>query len=336
VRQLFYLVAVAIAGGSMLVACSSGPGSSDSSLGPTLPVAAPAVSPPTTVTPAGTVLPVRGNATAVVVDVVSRTLAVAIDQPASVLLLSLDDLSAPPRSVPLPGAAAHLTLAAPRGPLLVAVPTANQVIQVSLPDGAMRATSVMGGPTSAASVGDELLVALPARQAIAVVEGDQVRRTITGPVDPDQVLAVGTQAVALDERQSAVFDIDPVSGSVGAGLRAGDGATNAVVDSYGRVLTVDTRTGELLLFSTNPVLMRQLFPVSGVPFGIAFDPHRNLAWVTLTGFNQVVGFDVAGGEPVEKYRLPTIRQPDSVAVDPDSGRVFVASAAGGGVQVIQP
>jgi len=40
----------------------------------------------------------------------------------------------------------------------------------------------------------------------------------------------------------------------------------------------------------------------------------------------VIGYQLAGGQPVEKYRLPTVRQPNSVAVDPDSGRVFVASA----------
>lgn len=336
-RQLVRLVAVAVAGGSMLVACSSAQPSTDaSSVGPTVPAAVPAVAPPTSVTPAGMVWPLPGNATAVVVDTTSRTLAVAIDKPASVLLFSLDDMAAPARSVSLPGAAAHLSLAAPGGPLLVPVPSVNAVVRVALPDGANSAVSVPGGPTSAAMVGDELLVALPSRQAIAVVDGDQVRRTITGAVMPDQVLGVGTRAVALDKEQSALFDVDPASGSLGAGLRAGDGATNAVVDSYGRVLTVDTRTGELLLFSANPLLMRQRYPVDGVPFGIAFDPHRDLAWVTLTASNLVIGYDVAGGEPVEKYRLPTIRQPDSVAVDPDSGRVFVLSATGGGIQVIRP
>ena len=45
---------------------------------------------------------------------------------------------------------------------------------------------------------------------------------------------------------------------------------------------------------------------------------------------------MAGEEPVERYRFPTVVQPDSVAVDPVSGRVVVASGTGGGVQVVQP
>jgi hypothetical protein len=58
--------------------------------------------------------------------------------------------------------------------------------------------------------------------------------------------------------------------------------------------------------------------------------------VTLTERNEVVGYDVRGGEPVEKYRFPTVRQPNSVTVDEQSGRVVVGSAAGEGTQVITP
>jgi DNA-binding beta-propeller fold protein YncE len=102
------------------------------------------------------------------------------------------------------------------------------------------------------------------------------------------------------------------------------------------VLVTDTRGGELLAFSAGPLLMRQRYPVPGVPYALAYDSRRDLVWVTLTERNEVVGYYVAGGEPVERYRFPTVRQPNAVAVDPESGRVFVASADGGGVQVVQP
>jgi len=59
-------------------------------------------------------------------------------------------------------------------------------------------------------------------------------------------------------------------------------------------------------------------------------------WVTLTGRDEVVGLGVAGGEPVIVHRLPTVHQPDAVAVDPVSGRVFIVSASGAGLQVIDP
>ena len=141
--------------------------------------------------------------------------------------------------------------------------------------------------------------------------------------------------LALDS-VDITFDLDPAAGTIGAGLRAGDGATNAVTDKYGRVLVTDSRGGELLVYKPDTLVELQRYPVPGAPYGITYDPAHDLAWVTLTATNQVVGYDIAGGEPVERHRLNTVRQPDSVAVDPNTGRVLVASADGGGVQVITP
>jgi DNA-binding beta-propeller fold protein YncE len=130
--------------------------------------------------------------------------------------------------------------------------------------------------------------------------------------------------------------VDVAGGKINEGLRAGDGAANAVADSYGRILVTDARAGALIAFSASPLIMRQRYPVPGGAYGIAYDAKRSLAWVTLTERNEVVGFDVRGGEPVEKYRFPTVRQPDSVGVDETSGRVVIGSAVGEGTQVIQP
>ena len=56
----------------------------------------------------------------------------------------------------------------------------------------------------------------------------------------------------------------------------------------------DTRGGALLAFSLDPLLLRQNYPVPGAPYAIAYDRERDLAWVTLTETNEVVGYDVAG------------------------------------------
>jgi DNA-binding beta-propeller fold protein YncE len=322
----------------MLAGCSSSSSSADDDLQVTanLVAAAPAVSPVLSdATLPGTVLP-SPAAGAVALDQSTRTLAVAITKPPELRLYSLDDLTAAPRTVPLPGAVTDLTVAKPGGPLLAPVSSANQVIEVALPTGTTTVVPVPDGPTSATLIGNQLLVAQEAHKSLVLLQGDKIVKTITGDVSPQQVVAIGNKAVILDRFRSAVFDVDPQGGTMGAGLRAGDGATNEVTDNYGDVLVTDTRTGELLLFSANPVLMRQRYPVAGSPYGIAYDPKRDLAWVTCTQLNEVVGYDVTGGEPVEKYRISTVRQPNSVAVDPESGRVIVASADGGGVQVMQP
>ncbi|HWC82661.1 MAG TPA: hypothetical protein VG756_22140 [Pseudonocardiaceae bacterium] len=336
-RHFVGLVALVLVSATALAGCSSSKSQTDLQVAPNLVAATAASSPPPAVTPAGDVIPLPGNASAIVTDIRSDTLAVAIAKPAEVLLFPLANPHATARVVALPGPVDGLSLAAPGGPLLAAVPTANQVLRITLPAGAVSSVPVPGGPTSAAQLDGQLLVAVPARKAVDVFTGATLARTITGDVTPQQVVVSDGKAVLLDQLQSAVFDIElSGKGSVGTGLRAGDGATNAVADNFGRVLVTDTRTGELLAFSAGPVLMRQRYPVAGSPYGIAYDGNRDLAWVSVTKLNQVVGFAMVGGTPVQKYTLPTVRQPDSVAVDPTSGRVFVASADGGGVQVIQP
>jgi hypothetical protein len=337
-RQIAGMIAVVVTGATMLAGCSSSSSSADDDLQVTanLVAAAPAVSPALTdATLPGTVLP-SPAAGSVAVDNQTRTLAVAVAHPPELELYSLDNLAAAPRTVPLPGAVTDLTDAKAGGPLLAPATSANQVIEVALPTGTTTVVPVPNGPTSATVIGKQLLVAQAAHKPLVLLTGDTITKTITADVTPQQVVTVGQKAVVLDRFRSAVFDVDPQGGTVGAGLRAGDGATNEVTDNYGDVLVTDTRTGELLLFSADPVLMRQRYPVPGSPYGIAYDPKRDLAWVTCTGLNEVVGYDVTGGEPVEKYRISTVRQPNSVAVDPANGRVIVASADGGGIQVIQP
>lgn len=338
-RQFAGMMAVVVTGTALLAGCSSsGSSSADDDLQVTanLVAAAPAASPAlSNAALPGTVLPAPA-AGSVTVDDQTHTLAVAITQPPELQLYNLTNLTAAPTTIPLPGAVTNLTDAKPGGPLLAPVTSANQVIEVAIPSGTTTVVPVPDGPTSATMIGNQLLVAQSAHKSLTLYTGATPTRTITGDVSPEQVVAVGKKAVLLDRYRSAVFDVDPQGGTVGAGLRAGDGATNEVTDKYGDVLVTDTRTGELLLFSADPVLMRQRYPVPGSPYGIAYDPNRNLAWVTCTQLNEVVGYDVTGGEPVEKYRISTVRQANSVAVDPETGRVIVASADGGGIQVIQP
>ncbi|HET9139456.1 hypothetical protein [Actinophytocola sp.] len=330
------MVATLVVGSAALaVGCSADSEPRDELMLTDSPVAAaPAISPPAAATPAGTVLAAAGTPTAMTVDTGNRLLAVAVDTPA-VLLYDLAAPTAAPRSVPLPGPAEDLRLAAPGGPLLATA--AGQLVRIALPAGASTSTAVGGAPVSATPFDDDTLVAVRDRREVAVVGADAVRRVITGSMfSADRVLSTGDHAVVLDRLRNAVFELDVPGGAVRAGLRAGEGSTNATTDRYGRVLVVDTRGGALLAFSVDPLLLRQRYPVAGAPFGIAYDPTRDLAWVTLTAKNEVVGYQMAGGEPRERHRFPTVGQPNSVTVDPGDGRVFVASASGEGIQVITP
>jgi hypothetical protein len=59
-------------------------------------------------------------------------------------------------------------------------------------------------------------------------------------------------------------------------------------------------------------------------------------WVTLTARNEVVGLDLGVDPPAFAARLPTVRQPNTVAVDSATGRLFVTGTDEGVLQIIDP
>jgi sugar lactone lactonase YvrE len=325
--------ATAVAAACLLLAgCSSS--SDGSSLEVRVP-ATPAAAPAATAVPAGVVTPVGAALHAVVLDPSTRVLAAVADSPVRLLLLNADALDAPPRTVALPAPPAQLSLSAPGGPLLVAVPGA--LLRVDQRTGAVATTTVDADVRSAVQLSDGRIAVGTATGAVLVLGTDgAVTQRITGLAETDVLADTPHGLVALDRKQTAVRAVDLSKGTLGESLRAGEGATNAVTDRFGRVLVTDTAGGELLEFSAGPLLLRQRYPVPGAPYALAYDPKTDIAWVTLTDRNQVVGYDVAGGEPVERYRFDTVAQPDAVAVDAVSGAVLVASAAGVGVQRIKP
>jgi hypothetical protein len=148
----------------------------------------------------------------------------------------------------------------------------------------------------------------------------------------DSLAAQGNTVAALDRAQTSVITIG-VDGKVGQELRAGQGATSMAADPAGRLLVADTRGGQLLVFSVDPLILRQAYPVSQSPYGLA--GSRGLIWVSQTAANMVVGYDLSTGIPVEKVRYPTVRQPNLLAFDDASGTLYVVSGSGQGVQVIE-
>jgi len=323
-RKVAVLLMVCAAVGA---GCSSGE-PSDELMVTDHPVAAvAAVSPPATTTPKGTVTPLPDAVTAMALEPRTRTLAVATKD--TIHLYDVADTPTPTKTVEL--TAESLTV--DDGEFLVA--GANKLTRLT-PDGTTSpATEFRGHPVSATTYDGRTLVALKDERAVAVVKDYRVQRRITGDLmSADQVLSTGKNAVVLDRLRNAVFELDVPGAGVKQGLRAGQGATNAVTDRFGRVLVTDTRGGALLAFSVDPLLLRQNYPVPGAPYAIAYDRERDIAWVTLTKTNEVVGYEVAGEQPKEKYRFPTVSQPNTVAVDPSSGRVIVASGTGDGIQVI--
>ena len=114
-------------------------------------------------------------------------------------------------------------------------------------------------------------------------------------------------------------------------IDVGIGPTH-VVARGARLFVVDTRGNGLIEVSTDPLRVHRRTHLEGSPYAIAFDPVRKRFWVTLTATNRVA--ELTDRRVLRSF--PTVRQPNSVAVDPLTGRVLVAGRKDGTVQLLDP
>lgn len=299
------------------------------------PAAEPASSPPLERPPAGRVVPVGNRPEGIVADPVTGLVAVGARDPDRLALVNGRD-GRLQRSVPLPGAPRHLQLAAPGGPVLVPAEPADELTRVALPGGTADTVGVGVFPHDAAAAGGRIFVGDERGNTLSVVDGDQVRR-LPVATQPGGVAAVddgrAVAVVSVRERVLEVYDSDTLErlGRVPAGV----GPTHVVGGTEGRVYVVDTAGDGLLIFERRPLRLARRLPLLGAPYGLTVDRVRARLWTTLTATNEVVELS-AGARPRFLRSFPSVRQPNTVAVDPRSGRVFVTGKADGVLQLLDP
>ncbi len=305
---------------------------------PLPPPAEPATSPPVTVAPAGRTVPVGAVPEGIVADGPSRRVAVGVRRPNQLVLLDADSAAVTGR-VPLPGVLRHLQVGRPGETVLVPDESSNSLIRVALPNGPARSQVVTGTmPHDATEAPDgDVYVANEAGGSVVVLREDKIVHTFTDVTQPAGLAPVGDRVGLIDVRDNSltIYQAGTFAGVLE--LPAGAGPTHLVADKHGRMITTDTRGGQILVFdpSGTPRQVGQI-SVPGEPYGITYDPQRDRLWVTVTASNKVVGFDMADPTPREVARIPTVRQPNTVAVDPDTGRLFVTGTTDGVVQVADP
>ncbi|RRO20566.1 hypothetical protein EIL87_01395 [Saccharopolyspora rhizosphaerae] len=314
---------------TLLAGCGADDNTDPLQVTDTLRAATPATAPPATTPPAGTVHPappVQHTA----YDRDTRTLVLA----AGPQLHLIDTATGHRRTLDLPAPPGNLR--AKGGQVLAALPDAHQITRVDLRTATAHPTPVPGAPVDALDLDPHrTAVALRDTATVTILTDGRPTTTTEKFQGPARLLVQGGRLHVLDRLTTAITPVDPTNGGKGAGLRAGQGATSAVQDRYGRILTIDTRGQALLAFSTDPLILKQRYPVPGAPYGLAYDPGTDTAWTTLTATNELVGYDIAGGEPQERHRIPTISQPDSLTLDPDTHTLYIASANGAGYQVVR-
>jgi DNA-binding beta-propeller fold protein YncE len=158
--------------------------------------------------------------------------------------------------------------------------------------------------------------------------------TLAAPIQPGGVASTDggrrVAVVGVRERALRLYEAATLR-SIGR-IDVGIGPTH-LVGIGDRLFVVDTRGNALLEVRTAPTLrIHRRTELEGTPYGIAVDRRRNRLWVTLTATDRVV--ELKEGKVLRSF--PTVRQPNSVAVDERTGRVFVASRSDGNLQLLDP
>jgi DNA-binding beta-propeller fold protein YncE len=284
--------------------------------------------------PAGHSVRVGTDPQGIAVDPAAGVVAVGVRGPAGVVLLSAASghivrrirLAAPPR---------HLELAGADGPFLIPEEGADTLLELAEPSGRQRPVRVGAFPHDAASAGGRIYVADERGASITEVTPEGRTRTLRGFTQPGGVAADGADVAVVDVGAFTLTLLRASSGTVLGRLAAGRGPTH-VAAAGGRIYVVDTRGDRVITYGTVPFRRLGETPVPAGPYGIAIDPAHRRLWVTETGANRLVELSLAGSLPETVRTYATQLQPDTVAADPRTGRVFVANQVSGTVEIIDP
>lgn len=335
-------LAIAAAATAALAGCGSfapaGGASPTAAHRPLPPAAEPATAPAPTAPPAGQLLALPGGEPeGIVADPTTGDVAVALRHPDRLAIVDGRTLRLL-RVVAVPGAARHLALAAPGGPVLLPGEDTDLLVAVALPGGAVVGKTKVGRqPHDAVATNGAIFVADEFGHDLSVIRDGRVVATLPGPVQPGGVAATAGRVGAVDVRGALVYVYDASTGRRVGTVRVGAGPSHDVTIAPGLVAVADTRGNAVYVvaFGATPRVVGHI-AAPGSPYGLAADPARHRLWVTLTGRNQVVGFAVGPDGSLREFaRVSTVRQPNSVTVNPITGQVYVAGLTDAQLQSIR-
>ena len=295
------------------------------------PAAEPANSPAPTRAPVGTVVAAGPLAQGVAVD--PSTGIVAVGQLAGADLY--DESGHHLVTVDLPSAPRHIALAAPGGPFLVPAEASAEVGFVDEPSGTVAALVPTGRmPHDLVDVDGTVFVGNEHDSTMTVIRQEKPVATVPVAEQPGGLAATGPDIAVVSVRARRLQLFDAGSLRLVASVPLPGGPSH--VAAYGTELyVVDTGGTHLLAFDTVPRL-HQIGEVSvpRSPLGMAVDATRGHLWITCTATNRLVELSLDRPLPRVVGEWPTVRQPDTVAVDDRTDTVMVVGVTPGTLEII--
>ncbi|MGH9302140.1 MAG: YncE family protein, partial [Acidimicrobiales bacterium] len=240
-------------------------------------------------------------------------------------------------SVALAGPASHIEGRGPGGGFLAAIESPGTVAVIGEGGGkAGVVAGVTGQPAQTASADGKVFVIDRSSSKVTVVDAAGIVGSVGIGFQPDAVATDGRRLAVVGTQERTIEVLDASNDKSLGRVPAGSGPTQ-VVGSNSYFYVVDTAGNRILVFASIPSV-RQIasYRLAGSPYAVAIDRvHHNL-WVTLTATNELAQFQVSNGALRLVDTYSTVRQPNSVAVDPVRGWVFVAGNYGGTVEIIHP
>ncbi len=300
------------------------------------PAAEPAESPPLTQEPTGEVRAIGMGAEGMIFHERSNSVAVGLREPYRLAFVDPERLSIR-RQYVLTNPVRHLGLSPGGLNVIVPIESANKIREIR-PDRPIGPEIATGEhPHDATSAQGKLFIADEFGDTVSVIKGDEVVQTLPAPAQPGGIAATENRyisVITVAERVLQVYDAD--TGEELGQIPAGTGPTH--IETIGEYAYVADTEGDVVRkFRIGPEPEEvATVPAPGVPYGIAVDPERELLWVTLTATNRLAGYSISGSTPRRVATYPTIRQANTVTVNPANGDVFVASRTNATIQRISP
>ncbi|CAN5519899.1 lipoprotein [soil metagenome] len=298
--------------------------------------AEPADAPALTQKPAGQLFDVGVMPEGLTVDPATGLIAIGLRDP-NLLAIFDPGKGEVVRKVALSSAPRHLSFDEQNHSVLVAAEQTDELIEVPLPNGKPVRTPVGDHPHDAVAAPDgRIFVGDEFGDTVSVVDDGKLVKTIKADVQPGGVADAGRYIAVIAVAQRTLGVIDSHSLRQIASVPAGDGPTH--IETMGkRAFVADTDGGAVLEYEIGPKpRMLRSTKVEGAPYGTAIDEQRKRLWITQTALNEAIEFAIEPDGLRKIATYPTVRQPNTITIEPASGDAYIASRTDGQLQRISP